>query len=250
MVDYFTRYMNGDHEVTWNELHGLTENFSSISMYRDIENVAKETMHRVRRNVYTIASRLRTVGYNFAHPDYAYRLPQASVSDQVRQLENIVGSIPMSLKLWYELVGSVNLEGSHSSWPARTYAGTRKPRAGERFVFTAPLEVMSLDKVIDYCTDYFDEDEGIPLCGDTSFRAGFAGGGYIYLKRMKNNIDGRFGDTHSLNNYPLQIEHSSLFVTYLRRSFEWGGFPGFANVPEELRPTEMLDYLREGLLPI
>jgi len=40
------------------------------------------------------------------------------------------------------------------------------------------------------------------------------------------------------------------FIEYLRRSFEWGGFPGFANVPEELRPTEMLDYLREGLLPI
>jgi len=40
------------------------------------------------------------------------------------------------------------------------------------------------------------------------------------------------------------------FVQYLRRSFEWGGFPGFANVPEELRPTEMLNYLREGLLPI
>ncbi len=39
-------------------------------------------------------------------------------------------------------------------------------------------------------------------------------------------------------------------VGYLRKCFEWGGFPGFANVPEELRPTEMLNYLREGLLPI
>ena len=242
--------MDGGHEVVWSELHGLAENFSSTSMCSDIKNVTKETMHRGRHNVYTIASRLKKAGYTFAHPDYAHRLPQASVSNQVYQLEKIIGSIPLSLRLWYELVGSVDLEGSHSSWPARAYAGARKPKAGEKFVFTDPLEVIDIEKVIDYCTNYFDEDEGIPLCGDTSFRAGFAGGGYTYLKRIKNNIDGRLGSTHSSNNHSSQIEHSSLFVTYLRRSFEWGGFPGFANVPEELRPTEMLNYLREGLLPI
>lgn len=38
------------------------------------------------------------------------------------------------------------------------------------------------------------------------------------------------------------------FVRYLRRSFEWGGFPGWRH--QETRPDKLLQHLRADLLPI
>jgi hypothetical protein len=73
----------------------------------------------------------------------------------------------------------------------------------------------------------------------------------------KSNISGTGGNTIVLPNAAADavIEapegpHGLMFVSYIRNSFRWGGFPGFADEPEENRPTEYLAYLTKDLLPI
>lgn len=43
--------------------------------------------------------------------------------------------------------------------------------------------------------------------------------------------------------------HQTTFVNYLRISFQWGGFPGFADLPERERPTQKLAELTLDLIP-
>ena len=42
--------------------------------------------------------------------------------------------------------------------------------------------------------------------------------------------------------------YDATFVGYIRKNFEWGGFPGWERYPH--RPDKDLDFLRQGLLPI
>ena len=44
------------------------------------------------------------------------------------------------------------------------------------------------------------------------------------------------------------IWYDTTFVGYLRKNFQWGGFPGWERYSS--RPEKELEYLREGLLPI
>jgi hypothetical protein len=44
------------------------------------------------------------------------------------------------------------------------------------------------------------------------------------------------------------IWYDTTFVGYLRKNFQWGGFPGWERYPN--RPEKELAFLREGLLPI
>ena len=42
--------------------------------------------------------------------------------------------------------------------------------------------------------------------------------------------------------------HATSFVTYLRICVRWGGFPGLERYANS--PTELLDHLTDGLLPL
>ncbi|MGA2597681.1 MAG: hypothetical protein ABSH09_11920 [Bryobacteraceae bacterium] len=44
------------------------------------------------------------------------------------------------------------------------------------------------------------------------------------------------------------IWYETTFVGYIRKNFQWGGFPGWERYPN--RPEKELQFLREGLLPI
>ncbi len=42
--------------------------------------------------------------------------------------------------------------------------------------------------------------------------------------------------------------HGLYFVDYLRMAFEWGGFPGYADMPAQA--PKLIAWLAEGLLPL
>lgn len=94
------------------------------------------------------------------------------------------------------------------------------------------------DKRSEVATGSFD----VVMSEDEPTKAGYGSGGGLSIYIPNLSADAVLSYTPNIEN--------GYFVSYLRRSLEWGGFPGFADVEESLRPTEMLEYLKEGLLPI
>jgi hypothetical protein len=187
--------------------------------------------------VETIVSRLQHAGYVFRDPDSPGRPlepPVAGTEGIVDALERLVGTMPLSLRAWYTVVGSVSLRGAHPAWPA--------PPA----VLPDPLEVTSPAIVLERCARWLDgmrpgdgyDWPDILIGGDGLHKAGYSGGPAYTIAVPNASVDGRLRGWY----------HEATFVDYLRICFAWGGFPGFARY--DTRPTEMIAYLSEGLQPI
>lgn len=167
--------------------------------------------------------------------------PQALLSE----LEALLGTVPLSVRAWYEVVGGVNFVGDHPGWRAllpeavpdmpvhpldylnpmhvlnplflfpldearlaQCRIGARPSQQGNYFI----LAEDEYGKYLDGTRDYYEI-----LVPNTAMDAPF-----VYYKQM--------------------------FTDYLRDCFRWGGFPGWAKL--EKRPEEDLAFLTRGLLPL
>ncbi len=274
MPTYLDRYLAGECEQVWDELMALGAAVREQPLYDDALAVARETMRRARYNVETIVARLRESGYNFYVSDRICIPPQPNAEEKVRALEELSGVIPLSMKMWYEIVGEVDLMGTHPQWRVSGYAlGTYDHiyrtdvyckyvlELNKRPIQTEPLQVKGIGRQLTWFNMWqeYDANKLTPYWADKGFsqtpftllvsdhqndRSGFSGGGVDEIALPEpSSIDGVV--IHDYGHEPPES-----FIAYLRRSFQWGGFPGFANVDESLRPTAMLAQLTEGLLPI
>src|SRR5262249_52618306 len=69
----YDRYVAGEHAVVWSELTERGAAVRSDPLAADALAVAYETMSRVDRNVRTLVTRLREIGFEFTTPDGAPR---------------------------------------------------------------------------------------------------------------------------------------------------------------------------------
>jgi hypothetical protein len=139
------------------------------------------------------------------------------------------GPIPLSLRAWYEEVGSVSFMGAHPALNPERHQ-----------VAPDPLVMTPLDAALDMLDDQEDAEDGLYLwlSPDDLHKAETSGGDPYTMRLPDAAADG-----------PLLYEgHNTTMVAYLRLSFAWGGFPGWEGASDA--PTTELDFLREGLLPI
>jgi len=64
-MNYLARYQQGEYEQVWNELKALGPAVRQEPYYAQAQEVAAETMRRVRRNCEHLVSRLGGLGYDF-----------------------------------------------------------------------------------------------------------------------------------------------------------------------------------------
>ena len=124
---YLDRYRAGEHEAVWSELAALGADVRHEPVYSDARAVARETMTRVRHNVELLAPRLRELGYRFAHPDEVLVPPTPELLERLDWLEAGAGPMPLSVRAFFEHVGSVCFMGSHP----RLSAYTPSPSLGD-----------------------------------------------------------------------------------------------------------------------
>ena len=115
MASYLARYQQGEHEAVWRDLVALGARVREPAVRDDARAVAAETMRRVRHNLELLVPRLREIGFEFASPDDALRPPEPRTLAILDELERTVGPVPLSLRAFFEIVGSVCLMGSHPS---------------------------------------------------------------------------------------------------------------------------------------
>src|SRR5439155_15875908 len=136
MASYLERYRAGEHEAVWAELLAEGERVRAEPLSSDALAVARETMGRVRHNLELLVERLRALGYEFAEPQQVLTPPDEELLGTLRALEAKAGPLPLALRVFYEMVGSVNLMGSHPTLSAYTGApelGAMLGSVGEAF---------------------------------------------------------------------------------------------------------------------
>ena len=241
-MPHLDRYLAGEHKQVWSDLDSLGE--EALGEHAaDALAVAYETMHRVEANVSTIAERLRELGYRFVYPGSGGGLfglrkphehqphapPPANVRALLAQLEDAAGgSIPLSLRAFFEVVGEINFNGDHPS-----IAPTGLDITPDPLMFCSAEEALDMIGSIDR-----DDDDPliVEFAPDALHKANISGGGPYCMEIPHPAADG------FVTGAPQQVT----LVEYLRTAIlGWGGFPGWKDA--ESAPAE-LDRLREGLI--
>ena len=129
------RYLSGDCASVWAELTALGDLASDDDMRVVAETIAYETTRRVRSNVQTLAERLASLGFRFGEglyddeeeaerqrlladePVYSFSDAQpAMFRDEIARLEAMTGGLPIALRVFYQVVGSINFVGKGPLW--------------------------------------------------------------------------------------------------------------------------------------
>jgi hypothetical protein len=148
---------------------------------------------------------------------------------QLKKLEKAAGGpLPISLRTWYEQVGGVSLMGSHTVLNPRDSEIPADP-----LVVASPRELLEMLEL-----EGGDDRIGLWIAPDDLHKANVSGGDPYTITIPNACADAEF-----------EYEwHHTTFVNYLRKAFEWGGFPGWQR--DKKPPREAIAKLTEGLLLI
>jgi len=230
----YDRYRGGAHRDVWRELVSLGAGVREAPYVADALAIAYETMRRVQANVRTVVERLTAMQYTFGMPGRRHEIgrgvtpPAADIRRQIAKFEREHAVLPLSLRTFYEVVGEVNLLGSHPTLARADGA-----------IAPDPLVVYALDEgALEYDQEE-DEEEGTPsaitIAPDDLHKANTSGGAAYEMAIPDLRADGEL----------LNERHQLFFVDYLRLSFRFGGFPGYDGAGEV--PAD-ISVLKTGLL--
>ncbi len=215
------RYLAGDHRAVWSDLVALGAAVREEAHAADALAVAYETMRRVDANVRTVSARLTQLGFTPGE-EPLHTPPNENAPTQIRELEEVAGTVPISLRAFYEIVGAVNWNGQLAG-----VLPSSRPQPAD------PLVVMPIEIAIE-SADYF--TGAVLIAPDDLTKADTSGGDPYQIEVPNASADAvlRF-ECHYLN-----------FVDYLRLAFRFGGFPGYDGM--EFPPPRLAE-LSIGLLP-
>ncbi len=218
----YVRYMAGEHAKVWHDLVELGPSVREDPHAADALAVAYETMSRVSANVSTITARLKAM-YFEKKEGTLHQPPAAKSRKLIPRLEKMAGTLPLSLRAFYDLVGGVDWTGHHTAIAPRN--DTINPD---------PLVVFPIEIALQCCES--GEGEGtIFIAPDEVFKAGAGGGDAYEIDVPCLEADGKLRNER----------HDAYFVEYLRLAFRFGGFPGYDGI--ETCPVALAD-LSRGLI--
>lgn len=255
--DLLQRYLSGDGEAVWAELTAVGDLHDDIELRMVADAVTHETMRRVKVNIHTLAERLQRLGFRFGEgfigaiadgerqlllndaPVYGFSDDRHDLfRDEIARLEVMTGGLPTALRVFYEVVGSVNFVGTGPMWkeyetdPNRPLAQYALSRYG-----SDPLFVWSPNVALE---SYYEGFDAISIAPNSDYKFGIGGGSGPYEVRVPC----------AAADAPLDHEwHQTTFVNYLRICCRWGGFPGLERHRDKDRLAGMIQDLTHDLLP-
>ena len=217
MSRFLERYLDGQHEQVWTELVSLGPYVRREPEYRrQARLVAEETMRRVRENLERLVVELPRVGYVFANPDRVLGPPPTDVGGQVARLEARLGPVPLAFAVFWELVGTVDLSGSHPDWPHEL------------------LDPLMFEASADFFLDTFEDDEDrepgdafeLEFAPDDLHKADISGGAPYAIRVPDPCVDGLV----------VAEPHQTTFNQYLRIVLRTAGMGGMGAVRHHAHP--------------
>jgi hypothetical protein len=252
-VTFLQRYLRGEHEQVWADLRDLGPSVRADEVLEDARGVAMETMRRVRHNVEVLRGRLEDAGYRFKEPGHAHVPPEADVTVQLHRFEERHGPLPMSLRAFYEVVGTVDFMQS-SEQLVTWYERGRRPEPTAPIKYLGEYDPLVVEPLIcKYATwEAAHRQRSWFLAPDECHKAIYSGGMNYHVLLPDDGADFRI--------YGMIMSEQSLFgeyfVDYLRETFRGGGFRGTVEVHDDsvtgwsLPDLEIARHLADGLQPI
>lgn len=241
MRSHLEQYRSGSTRSVWWELMEAGPLEEGAPLWEEVYQVARETMTRARHNVERIVSFLREQGYLFGcvygsddvlRPREPWLPPLPDTAARLAHLTSLVGPLPLSLRAWWEIVGSVSLQGVFpDEWEAT-----------HSIPMNDPLMIDPLDTVVREVEQELREDDfysKLDLAPDVYHKANVSGGAPYQVRVPEPRADAPFLNVRVFLPTPPgehlryhEVELNETLVEHLRRSFRWAGFPGYAFVPD------------------
>lgn len=216
------RYNAGNHEPVWAGLVALGHEARHTSRFPQARAVARETMRRVRHNVEVVFDRLNRFGYAFANPEAAFVPPPPDTPERLALIEQILGPLPLSLRAFHEVVGSVDF--TQSTAQLVRYDRPERPQATDIELLGEedPLAVASLHE-LEAEAESAEGDLSFCFAADEFHKAGYSGGEGYHVRLPDSRADFEIIGMYGIDER---------FVEYLRATFAHGGFRGRAQLLE------------------
>jgi hypothetical protein len=244
-MTFSERYKNGETIEVYSDIVKLGHAAFSEKHFSDIEAVVKETMKRTVHNLAVIYDELENINYNFKRSiQYSFETPLGNpivdADKLLIQLEKEVapfGSIPLSLKMFYKIVGSCN------------FAWDYEVNKNIFWKCSDPIQVAPLDALLEQVTaDHWVEEMNenkevhntgyLELAADYLHKDNISGGpAYAIEITSEPSIDGRL----------LNEKHHTSFINYLRIVFENCGFGRTDDIDRETTFKSFCDKTRPKL---
>jgi hypothetical protein len=272
------RYEGGARTAVWDELHRLDlRRPTPEEVLAEIVACVRLTMRRVRANFECLVDGLPGLGYEFWCPEDAHVPPSPDDLTTLAAVEAGYGPLPLTLRLFYEEVGSVDLRQSidqivyeddnrrATTSPVRTL-GEYDP------LFVTPLArlAQSAERDLPRLSRPFGEPPGGArlrcwLAPDMFDKANRSGGEDYHVYLPEPAVDFPLVGAYLEDAEPIldnedlypplgELGACEFFLSHLRRSFDNGGFRGSFNPsgtgPRRGAEWEPLRELAARLLPV
>ena len=228
-MKFYDRYLSGeDSRSIYNDIYCLGATAFQDQYFEDIHSVLTETFLRVAFNLEIIYAELKKINYCFKENFEAnYQKPLLSPLSDTEQLltrlEEAVadfGQIPLSLKLFYSIVGSCNFVWDYDTKPVMLWQ------------YADPIQISSLDDLVNYISEddwrkYMNEiiaddpsqHPHIELAADYLHKDNISGGPPYSIQITKDR---------SIDSLFLNEPNNTTFIDYLRICMENCGFSRIA----------------------
>jgi hypothetical protein len=186
----------------------------------------------VGEQIAKIARRLPALGYPFHRPSAAFPGPEPGTEAAIERIEREVGRLPLALKAFWRIVGSVDFTARRRRSQPVEYPWDGCEYPDPLVVYPPSVAIAELDEFLG------DREERlrcgspyiVPIAPDDVHKDNVSGG-MCYNLTVPAVAD----------DPPLNDEwHRATFVSYLELAVRWGGFPGLERCPEHGWPLREL----------
>ncbi len=108
MGHYWERYKEGDCEAVWRELTDLGEEALQPRLLGETTQITEEIVRRIIHNANIIGQYLKDAGYEFESPGPFVVPANNETAQDVQQIEQEYGELPLFLKVWWKHVDHLN----------------------------------------------------------------------------------------------------------------------------------------------
>lgn len=217
MRNWVERYIAGETETVWAEMMAFGPAIRMAEVYGEAMNVARETMRRVKVNAVTVRERLRDIGYKFQQSESVILPPKPDVLKRIEQIEIRIGPLPLSLRAFYEVVGSLDFR---QSWKQLVNWHRRQGHIDVPEVLCLgeadPIVVHPVEDILDALPT---PQKKLYFCfaPDEFHKANYSGGENYHLNLPNPNADAPVSGMYGVEE---------TFVQHLWLCFRHGGFRG------------------------
>ena len=252
-LNWVERYKNGDCENVWTEITNGQYLVKYQEYKKEINTVIDLTISNIRYNAELIYNKLIEIEYPFkTECPLEFKSSKGTTPPSIldNRLSKIDLSLPLILKVFYSEIGGIDFRRNTEK---QINNSNLQKEVFENY-YTDPLHIWSskdtmstkyLNSIFDQSNSVINNQITIDLCPDFYLKDNVSGsGGYQIIIQSDKTIN------PNLDMLELNLKEFT-FIDYIRRSFENGGFLGFAFYENlNLTTKEFIKYLTTGIKKI